>query len=163
MTFNEQLQHAWKLYECEHDHMPASARAAVEWAVEKGLLRLPDMDLFDILADKMSRALRAQTEVDGKGRHSRSNYSIRVSRDGVQLQLWAEGAFASQKHMETHFAQRREAIISDCHKLTIDVDSYNDRHPDRPPYQLQLDFTEDVAERMMMDDDLLDRLDNLDE
>ena len=46
------------------------------------------------------------------------------------------------------FAQRRDQIIGDNLQLRTDVDVYNDlNHGKRPPIQLVLDYTDDVAER----------------
>ena len=50
--------------------------------------------------------------------------------------------------MEKAFAQRREQIVGDCVQLRIDIDVYNDMDPTHPPVNLELDFTEDVAERL---------------
>lgn len=58
ITKNEQLQNAWHGYEATHDHLPTSARQAVEWAVSRGILRLPEIDSVDVLAGEMAHALR---------------------------------------------------------------------------------------------------------
>ena len=49
--------------------------------------------------------------------------------------------------MEVAFTQRREQIVGDCHQLKTDVDVYNDMKKEKPPIQLELNFTDDVAER----------------
>ena len=40
-TKTEHLQRAWHLYEKHNGHLPASAREAATWAVERGLIQLP--------------------------------------------------------------------------------------------------------------------------
>ena len=55
--------------------------------------------------------------------------------------------------MERAFAQRRQQIVGDCLQLRIDVDVYNDNHPDERPIQLVLDFTRDVEEMLPPPDD----------
>jgi hypothetical protein len=128
--------------------MPTSAREAVEWAVAEGLLQLPSVDLYDVLAGQMAQALRDEYQTDEKGRRYRVNHAVRVSKGGVQYTFWAVLGYAPHAHMEKAFTQRREQVISDCLQLKTDVDVYNDLNRDKnPPIQLILDFTDDVAER----------------
>jgi len=53
-TKMEQLQEIWRKYDAEREHKPTSAREAVEWAVSEGLLELPKVDAYDVLAGQMS-------------------------------------------------------------------------------------------------------------
>lgn len=147
MTETEYLQSVWQQYECEHNHVPASGRAVAEWGVNHGLIQLPAIDPLDILAGKVSRALREDYGTDPKGRRYRRNHAIRVSKEGVQFTLWGTMDFAPQSHMEMAFTQRREQIVGDCFQLKTDVDVYNDKNYNQPQIQLELNFTEDVAER----------------
>jgi hypothetical protein len=55
---------------------------------------------------------------------------------------------APRHYMEQAFYQRREQIVGDCVQLKVDVDVYNDKHGDKPPIPLILDFADDVEERM---------------
>jgi hypothetical protein len=84
MKKNELLQSVWRRYEDEHDRLAATAREVVKWGVQGGLLRLPDIDPYDILAEDMSRALREQYATDSKGRRYRVNHAVRVTKGGVQ-------------------------------------------------------------------------------
>ena len=142
----EQLQQLWHLYEAEHDHLPTSAREVVAWAVREGKLEIPRIDPLDVLADRMSNALREERATAPNGERYRINHAIRVTRNGVQTTFWGIMGFAPPDHMHMAFAQRREQIISDCLHLKIDVEVYNNLNP-ATPVQLVLDFTEDVAER----------------
>lgn len=154
VTKNEQLQHAWHRYESENEYLPSSLHEATEWAVREGLLSLPQIDPYDILAQQMARALREEISTDKKGRRYRVNHAVRVTKDGEHFTFWAIMGFAPPDHMETAFAQRREQIVGDCLPLRTDVDAYNDMNLNNPPFQLILDFTEDVAERQAyLDDD----------
>jgi len=147
VTKNEQLQHAWHRYSSEHGYLPSGLREATEWAVREGLLSLPRMDPYEILTQQMARALREEKNTDRRGRKYRVNHAVRVTRDGVQLAFWGIMGYTPAAHIETSLAQRREQIISDCLKLKIDVDAYNEIDINHPPFQLVLDFTDDVAER----------------
>lgn len=145
---NEQLQAIWHQYEGEHQHLPTSARQAVEWAVKVGLLILPSIDPYAVLAGQMAQALREEYQTDHKGRRYRVNHAVRVTKSGVQYTFWSSLGFAPHSHMEKAFAQRRDQIIGDCLQLKTDVDVYNDLNQGKqPPIQLVLDFTDDVAER----------------
>jgi len=149
VTKTEKFLKAWKQYEREHDHAPSSAREVIEWAVAQNLIELPKVDPYDDLAEDMSRILREETAVDGKGRRYRVNQSVRVTKNGVQLGLWGIGEYCSYMHTEQWFTQRREGVVRDCYKLKIDVDHYNDINSHGRHYQLELDFSEDVAEQEM--------------
>lgn len=150
-TKNETYQKIWHRYNGDHEHKPSSAREAVQWAVAEGLLELPAIDPYDILAGEMSTALREEFQTDDKGRRYRVNHAVRVTKGGVQYTFWAVMGFAPHQHMERAFAQRREQIIGDCVQLKTDVDVYNDlNRGKRPEIQLVLDYTEDVAERTML-------------
>jgi hypothetical protein len=142
----EQLQQLWHLYEAEHDHAPAGAREVVAWAVRERKLELPRIDPLDVLADRMSSALREEYATAPNGERYRVNHAIRVTRNGVQMTFWGIMGFAPPDHMHMAFAQRREQVISDCVQLKIDVDVYNNLNP-TTQVQLVLDFTDDVAER----------------
>jgi hypothetical protein len=147
-TKNEQYQAIWHRYDDEQEHRPRGTREAVERAVAEGLLELPDIDPYDILAEQMAHALREEFQTDEKGRRYRVNHAVRVSKGGVQHTFWASMGFAPHEHMEKAFGQRREQVIGDLVQLKIDVDVYNDlNRGKKPEIQLVLDFTEDVGER----------------
>jgi hypothetical protein len=151
MTKNERLQQVWHHYDNEHEHQPTSARQAAEWAVSEGLLELPQIDLYDVLAGEMAHALREEIQTDEKGRRYRVNHAVRVTKGGVQHTFWAVMGYAPHDHMQRAFAQRRDQVIGDLVQLKTDVDVYNDIHRGKhPEIQLELNFTDDVAERQIM-------------
>jgi hypothetical protein len=148
----ERLQSVWHRYDNERKHKPSGTREAVEWAVAEGLLELPEVDPYEVLAGKMADALRDELATDNKGRKYRINHAVRITKSGVQHTFWAVMGFASHDHMEKTFAQRREQIIGDCYRLKIDADVYNDLKDEKNrPIQTVLDFTEDVAEREQLE------------
>ncbi len=146
-TQTEEFQRLWREFELEHDHKAVSAREVVDWAVAKGSLRLPRVDPRDVLASQMSRALREEYGVDGKGRRYRLNHAMRVTKDGVQLTIWGVLGYAPHTHMQRAFTQRREQVIGDLVQLAVDVEVYNEQIPEDKHIQLVLDFADDVAER----------------
>ena len=135
-------------HDSEREHKPSSAREAVEWAVAEGLIDLPEIDPYDVLAGQMSTALREEYATDAQGRRYRINHAARVTKGGVQYTFWAVMGYAPHEHMEIAFTQRREQIVGDNVQLKIDVDVYNDLNKGkRPEIQLVLDYTDDVTER----------------
>lgn len=147
-TKSERLQAAWHRYEKIRKHAPTGTKDAARWAVLEGLLDLPSIDPYEVLASQMASALRDETAVNERGQRYRLNHAVRITKGGVQHTLWAEMGFAPHEHMEKAFAQRREQVIGDCVQLKIDVDTYNRVRPQSlPVIQLILDFTDDVAER----------------
>jgi hypothetical protein len=122
----EQFQAVWHRYEAEHEHAAVTMRDVVTWGVSLGLLSLPDIDPFDILAGEMARAIREEYGTDERGRRFRLNHAVRITRSGVQLTFWAVMGFAPRRHMEMAFTQRREQVVGDCLQLRIDVDAYNE-------------------------------------
>lgn len=151
MTKTEKLQQIWHKYDSEHAHQPSGTREAVERAVKEGLLELPAIDPYDILASQMAAALREEIATDEQGRRYRVNHAVRINKDGVQHTFWATLGFAPHDHMVKAFAQRREQVIGDMVQLKTDVDVYNELNKGkRPEIQLILDLTDDVAEKQAM-------------
>jgi hypothetical protein len=147
-TKAEQLQDAWHQYERENEHLPSGTMQVVQWAVAKGLVELPEIDPYDVLAGQMAGALRQEYKTDDKGRRYRVNHAVKITKDGVQHTFWGIMGYAPHDHMQRAFSWRREQIIDDCSQLKTDVDVYNDLNEGKAPkVQMVLDFTEDVAER----------------
>jgi hypothetical protein len=144
----EQLQKIWHQYDSRRDHKPSSLRQAVGWAVEEGLLELPEPDPMGELAELMGQAVREEYKTDAQGRRYRLNHAVRVTKSGVQYTFWGVLGFVKPEHMERAFAQRRELIVGESFQLKIDVDVFNETHAGKhPAFQLVLDYRDDVAER----------------
>lgn len=150
MTQAEELQQYWKQYQQEHGYEPSGTRVVVEWAVRTGKLDLPKVDPLDVLASRMAKALRAETAVDDHGREYRLNHARRISKDGNQTTIWGILGHTPDEHLDNALGQRREQIVGDCFKLRIDTDVINDMRMGRKPFTLELDFTEDVEERLAL-------------
>lgn len=146
-TYKQTLQRAWHAYENEHGTVPATAREAVQWAVQQGLIEMPEVDPYAKLAEDMATALREEYATDAKGRRYRVNHAVRVTKAGVQYTFWAMMKDAPREHMHKAFAQRREQIVGDCVQLSTDVDAYNDMNADQPAIPMLFDFRDDVEER----------------
>lgn len=146
-TYKEQLQKAWHEYEKDRGSAPATARDAVQWAVERGLIAEPEVDPLAKLAADMADALREEYATDAQGRRYRVNHAVRVTKAGVQYTFWAMMKDAPREHMQKAFIQRREQIVGDCAQLATDVEAYNAIKSDQPPIPMLFDFRDDVEER----------------
>ena len=147
-SMTERMQKAWHKYDSRNDHKPTTMRQAAEWAVEDGLLELPDVDPYDVLAEKMSNAVRSETRTDPQGRRYRVNHAVRVTKSGVQYTFWGTMGFAPVTHMHKSYGQRRNMVIDDLFQLKTDVDVFNDMMEEkRQQFELGLNFENDIAER----------------
>lgn len=151
-TYKQTLQRAWHAYEKKHGAVPVTARDAVQWGVQEGLIEMPDFDPYAKLAEDMATALREEYDIDAKGRRYRVNHAVRVTKAGVQYTFWAIMKDAPREHMQKAFMQRREQIVGDCVQLATDVEAYNDFNKEEQPIQMLFDFRDDVAERRNWDD-----------
>lgn len=79
----ERLQRIWHLYDSRRDHKPSSVKQAIAWAVADGLLQLPEVDPYDILAELMAQAVREEYKTDSQGRRYRVNHAVRATKSGV--------------------------------------------------------------------------------
>lgn len=150
-TYREQLQRVWHEFEKENGQVPATAREAVQWGVQKRMIEVPEVDPLAKLAEDMSTALREEYATDREGRRYRVNHAVRVMRGGVQHTFWAMMADAPREHMQKAFIQRREQIVGDCVQLATDVEAYNAMRSEQEPIQMLLDFRDDVEERRYWD------------
>ena len=150
--YNEQLQNIWHLYEKERGLVPATAREAVQWGVNRGMIEVLPIDPLAKLTEDMSAALREEYATDASGRKYRVNHAVRITRGGVQYTFWAMMNAAPRQHMQKAFIQRREQIVGDCVQLATDVEAYNAMKSDQEPIPMLLDFRDDVEERRYRDD-----------
>lgn len=146
-TYMEQLQAVWHAFEKEHGKAPATARQAVLWGVERGMIQLPPADPLGRMAMDMSRALRSEFAVDRHGRRYRKNIALRVMRAGVQHTIWSRLEDAPPEFVRESFAQRRSQIIGDCVQLDNDASVWNSLNPAEKPIQLDFDFRDEVKAR----------------
>jgi hypothetical protein len=154
ITYKKRLQMLWHEYERQIGR-PARLRDAIQWGLQNGKLVEPQLDPIAKLVSDLKDAVRSETNTDDQGREYRVNASVTfASEDGIQDSLWGNVDSPATPHdfVVAHFGQRRKGILDDCAKLKASVDHYMDAHPDRPRYQLVLDFTDDVAEREAMRD-----------
>jgi hypothetical protein len=70
---------------------------------------------------------------------------VKVGMSGIRT--------APRDHMQISFQHRRKGIVGDCRQMKVDVDSYNEAHPDAELIQIVFDFTMDLAELEAAEDE----------
>ena len=141
-TYMEQLQRIVDRYVEAGEEWPATSRQMAAWAVREKLWQPHPTSLVSQCAEALSTAMREEYIVDAQGRTVRAKHAARIQQEV----LWADIRTAPRKHMEIAFAQRRRAVLGDCHQLKLDVDSYNDNRIPNEPIQMSFDFTNDLLE-----------------
>ena len=119
------------------------------WAIREVLWKPHETLLITKCAEDLGRALREEYITDPQGRRVRAKHAARMRLDrdeGEQGALWDDIRTASHEHLRIAFQQRRQGIVGDCHRLKIDVDSYNENRNPIEPIQMSFEFTNDLLE-----------------
>lgn len=64
-------------------------------------------------------------------------------------ELWLDIDTATRSQMALSFAQERARIAALLTQITVDMEHFNELHPNEEPLTIVLDFTNDVAERRL--------------
>lgn len=146
-TKQEHLQRIVSEYRVAGGEWPAESRNIADWAIQTGRWRPHPQAAVKQCAREISRAMREEYYLDGRGRRVRVKHAVMQD----QGTIWDDIRTAPREHMVVAFQQRRERIVDDCRQLKVDADSYSDTHPDENRIQLVFDFSEDLAELEAMD------------
>lgn len=149
MNYHQQMQAIFKKYQSEISADPADLRDVGAWALKEKLWEPRASDVYARFAGDMADALREEYRTDRAGRRYRAKHAVRQTLNGKQMSFWADIDLAPKSHMEKAFGQRRRQVVGDCHQLRLDVDHYNSVHEESAPYNLVLDFTDDVEEMLV--------------
>jgi hypothetical protein len=147
MSYKQEMQKIWRLYEEEHGEEPLSIGECFAWAQRKGLWSPKPLDVAKIFNREMADALRDETRVDGAGREYRSRHCVRKNVGGVQLSLWGDIDKVSRSFFEESVQQRRKGLVDTGYQMKMDVDHFNEYRSPEAPISLVLDLTDDVADR----------------
>lgn len=147
--YTEQMQRLFDHYRREVREAPATLDDVYSWATEKGLWKAREESIRTQFKEEMAKALREQYRTDSAGRRYRAKHAVRSTIAGKQLNLWGDIDKDPRTYMEIAFAQRRRRIGGELHQLKVDVDHFNEAHPDDKPIQLSLNFEDDVRERLI--------------
>lgn len=130
---------------------PVDLAKLAKFAIERGHWNRGDTDdlRMQLCKRQFSRAFREQHHSDPQKRYVRTYHATKTKAgDGKQTTLWGDVRTAQPEHMDVAFQQRRSQIVGDCTQLRNDVDSFNDNNTFGAHFQLELDFTDDAAERL---------------
>jgi hypothetical protein len=147
----EHRQDIVRRYREAHHNRPAEAIEMADWALRNDLWKPKPVDLRKQLAEELSRAMSEEFFTDPQRRRVRAKHVARVDVGGKQKNLWVDLRDknpASAKLKIVSLQNRRQQIVGDCKQLKTDVDSFNENYnyTNLEPFQLILDFTDDVAE-----------------
>jgi len=120
------------------------------WMLRTGWQPRP-ADAAKSLKIELRAAMREQYIEDPQGRRVRQKHAQKVSvelKDGSleQRVLWHDIREASRPQMQAAFQQRRFGVVLDCHRLQVDVDSFNQNWNKSVPIQMEFDFRDDLAD-----------------
>jgi hypothetical protein len=148
-NYNEQMQRLFDRYRTEVREAPTTLDDVYSWAMNNRLWKPRDESIRAQFKEEMAQALREDYRTDAAGRRYRAKHAVRHMFAGKQLSFWGDIDKDPRDYMEIAFAQKRRRIAGELHQLKVDVDHYNEDHPDETPIQLSLNFEEDVMERLV--------------
>jgi hypothetical protein len=149
--YKEKLQTFIQSFKHRDGDRPVTMREVAVWAIRSGLWVPGLKSAVDLLVRDLSSAARTAYFTDKNGRRVRRFHARRVevelpTGETKQETFWDDITTAEPLHMHKAFQQRRRIIVSDCHQLKTDVDSYNDNWNPGNPIQMSWDFYDDVME-----------------
>ncbi len=124
------------------------------WAYSEGLMKANPKTILDAIAADIAQVFREEHRVDKFGRRYRVMHAAKQKIGEKQISLWADMDDKSvpREHFVKSFSQRRQQVVGDCFQLKTDVDVYNDKNKDCERIPLILDFTQDVEELQLAND-----------
>ncbi len=153
-SYATKLQEFIKLYREQVHDGPVTLREVAAWAIQEGLWQPPMRTAVDQLARELGQAARVVYMTDMQGRrvrrlHARRMEVVLPSGEMKQETFWDDITTATPEHMLMAFQQRRQLVLSNCHQLKTDVESYNENWNGGEQLELSFDFTEDLEELEM--------------
>jgi hypothetical protein len=143
--YHQKMQGIFKQYQEEVSTDPVDLKEVGAWAMAKGLWAPRPVDIQNRFAAEMAEALGEEYRTDKAGRRYRSKLAV-TNRQGS---LWGDMDTSPRSHVAKNVQQRRRVIVGHCYQVQVDVDHYNDDHPDQDPLQTVMNFEDDVAEMMV--------------
>jgi hypothetical protein len=119
------------------------------WLKKRGWPMPVPADPVDMLAKQLSEVARLETRKDNvSGEDYRAYHAFTVPQpNGQQLTLWVDIDEATRSQMRKSGINKREQMVGEAVRHTIDFDHWNRINPDQEPLQFPLDFTDDVEWR----------------
>jgi hypothetical protein len=145
-TYVKKMQRIVDEYRLAGLPWPTSAKSIADWAITSGRWELPAAAIRRRCADDIASAMREEYMTDRKGRRVRLLHPAPLLTEGQTEMVWDDIRTASRNHMQISFQHRRKGIVGDCRQMKVDVDSYNDAHPEEKQIEIVFDFAMDLAE-----------------
>lgn len=146
-TLRRQLQSIVHDYMEEFGVDEVDLDVVAQWALDTGRYQRKPLDMLKQCKRELSRALRSEHHVDPQGREVRTMHPVRVKDGPEQLVIWADIRNAKPSHMRVSLQQRRQAILRDCYRHSVDTESYNDNNTFKVTLPLfSYDFNTDLDE-----------------
>lgn len=144
----KKLQNFIRYFKEETGKKEIDMHEVAAFALKKGWKLAPVISGLDQLAREFSRAAREEIRHDKKtGRSYRANHAYTRRYGDKQLTLWIDIDEADRKPMANSVYLRREQMIGDALQLNLDLEHWNNIHPDEEPITVDLDLTDDVEWR----------------
>jgi len=143
-SYTKQLQQIVEDYRRPGGAWPAKKTEIALWAMENGRWEIQAEGKLRVCAEDIAAAMREASIIDEKGRKVRVMHPATITRDGEQGTFWDDLRTAEFGFVRTMVAQKRNAIVADCHQLS-NIVRYVNEHREQQ-LNLVLDFTEDVRE-----------------
>jgi hypothetical protein len=151
-TSNERLVDIKDLYRESGATWPASAREMAAWGISTGHLDTRPEAVLGYYSDRMAQALREEYFTDERGKRVRAMHAAQTAQGVLWDDIRGEPSPRREQHFTISFQARRKQMVQDAVQLKIDVDYFNRIHKPGRPFQLWLDFTDDVAEHEALEE-----------
>src|SRR5947209_1208382 len=134
--YHQRMQEIFKKYQEEVSADPVDLKEVGAWAISQGLWAPRPVDIHSRFAADMAEALSEEYRTDKAGRRYRSKLAV-TTRQGS---LWGDMDTSPRSHVVKNVGQRRRMAVGYCYQLQVDVDHYNEEHPNEDQLQLVLNF-----------------------
>jgi hypothetical protein len=149
VTRNEQLQALIQRYKSETGATAVDMDQVAAWAIDRGATLPKPKTARELFAAQLADAARAEYRVDPKtGLSYRANHALRQRKHDRQFTLWVDMNDATRPQMLYSLSDRRQQMVGDATHLKIDEMVWNGMHPEEEQINLEMDFTDDVEERL---------------
>jgi hypothetical protein len=122
-------------------------RDVVEYAKSKGFPIPPPITGEERLVKEFSQVAREETRQDAKtGRPYRVCHAFRPDGKGQGVFYWfnIDNEKAPRKYMLKSAIMYREQMVGEAVQLTLDLEHWNNIHPNEEPITMPMDFGPDV-------------------
>ena len=140
-------------YVKRHGEAGTTLHDAAQWMLNQGYPEPKAKSSVDILAERLAKLARNQTEFDPDSGTSYRKYHAVPDDTQPGLFKWFDIRDAPRSKMNNSLRDRRKQMVNDGVQLTLDLIFWNKCHPDEEPLEaLEMNLTEDIAERLALFD-----------